>query len=98
MNGGAGGDRWLKLMEGKPIKKDCFKRMKGSEVTLEWLDSDEGALKEPIVVESPDGLGMKMPPSNFSVNDVAETLGQDHPVSVIGELSTTSIQLSSIHL
>jgi hypothetical protein len=58
--------------------------MKGSDVSLEWIDSDPDALKEPIVIETPDGLGMKMPGSDFTVQDVAETIGEDHPVEVIG--------------
>ncbi|KAI0371831.1 Clavaminate synthase-like protein [Pilatotrama ljubarskyi] len=75
--------RFLRMMEGKVIKRDPFKRMKGSEVGLEWLENDENAMKEPIVVESEEGLGMKMPPDGFSVDDVVEVLGEDHPVEVI---------------
>ena len=44
-------------------------------------------MKEPIVVESEEGLGMKMPPSEFTVSDVAEVLGEDTPVEVIGMCS-----------
>ena len=45
---------------------------------------DDDAMKEPIVVETEEGLGMKMPPSGFTVDDVAEALGEDYPVEVIG--------------
>ena len=76
--------RFLRMMEGKVIKKDPFKRMKGSEVGIEWLETDESAMKEPIVVETEEGLGMKMPPPGFTVDDVVEALGEDHPVEVIG--------------
>ncbi|KAI0653207.1 hypothetical protein C8Q70DRAFT_1037857 [Cubamyces menziesii] len=75
--------RFLRMMEGKVIKKDPFKRMKGSEVGIEWLETDESAMKEPIVVETEEGLGMKMPPPGFTVDDVVEALGEDHPVEVI---------------
>ncbi|KAI0362800.1 Clavaminate synthase-like protein [Trametes cingulata] len=75
--------RFLRMMEGKVIKRDPFKRMKGSEVGVEWLENDENAMKEPIVVESEEGLGMKMPAAGFSVDDVVEALGEDHPVEVI---------------
>lgn len=78
--------RWLRMMEGKAIKKDPFRRMKGSDVGVEWLENDEGAMREPIVIESDEGLGMKMPPPAFTVSDVAETLGEDMPVEVIGTL------------
>lgn len=71
-------------MEGKTIKDDSFKRMNGSEVGLEWLESDANAMREPFVVEKPEGLGMKMPDEAFSVDDVAELVGTDTPVEVIG--------------
>ncbi|KAH9946403.1 Clavaminate synthase-like protein [Epithele typhae] len=67
--------RWLRMMEGKPIKKDPFKRMPGADVGLEWLQNDEEAMKDPIVVETEEGLGMKMPrrasPSTTSRRHVA---------------------------
>ncbi|KAI9056652.1 Clavaminate synthase-like protein [Trametes sanguinea] len=75
--------RFLRMMEGKVIKKDPFRRMRGSEVGVEWLESDESAMKEPIIIEDEEGLGMKMPPSMFTVDDVVEALGEDHPVEVI---------------
>ena len=79
-------NRWLRMMEGKPIKKDPFKRMKGSDVGIEWLENDENAMKEPILIEEQTGLGMKMPPPEFTVDDVADAVGHDHMVEVIGAL------------
>ncbi len=75
--------RWLRMMQGKPIKPDPFKRMSGSDVTVEWLETDPEALTEPIVIENPEGLGMKMP-EGFTVADVAQSIGEDTPVEVIG--------------
>ncbi|KAI0637306.1 hypothetical protein C8Q77DRAFT_1155150 [Trametes polyzona] len=75
--------RFLRMMEGKTIKRDPFPRMKGGEVGLEWLENDENAMKEPVLIESEEGLGMKMPPAGFTVDDVVEALGEDHPVEVI---------------
>ncbi len=68
------------MMEGKPIKADKFKRMKGADVSIEWLNEDETAMTEPIVVETPDGFGMKMPGSEFTVEDVVEDVGDAVPV------------------
>ncbi|KAF9807681.1 hypothetical protein IEO21_08118 [Rhodonia placenta] len=79
----AGPDRWLRMLEGKAIKEDSFRRMKGTEVGVEWLENDESAMREPIVIESPDGLGMKMPPKSLTVRDVAEVIGAQTPVEVI---------------
>lgn len=72
------------MLEGKPVKPHSFRRMKGNELTLEWLEQDETALREPVLIESPEGLGMKMPPKDFTVSDVAEAVGLDTPVEVIG--------------
>lgn len=77
--------RWLRMMQGKTIKPDPFKRMDGSDVTVEWLETDPFALREPIVVETSDGLGLEMP-KDITVAEIAETLGENTPVEVIGEL------------
>jgi F-box and leucine-rich repeat protein 10/11 len=86
LNSGQGSDpnRWMRILEGKTIKDDPFQRPKGSVVGLEWLAEGEGAMKEPIVIESPDGLGMKMPPNDFTVEDVVQLIGDNVPVEVIG--------------
>ncbi|KAJ6500350.1 jumonji superfamily protein [Mycena sanguinolenta] len=75
--------RWIRMLENKTFKPDKFKRMHGSEVNMDWLDEDEDAMTEPILVEKPDGLGMKMPPSDFTVEDVAELVGEETPLEVI---------------
>lgn len=86
LNAGVEADpsRWLRVIQSKPIKDDEFRRMNGSDVGLEWLENDENAMKEPIVIENPEGLGMKMPDANFSVSDVADIVGNETPVEVIG--------------
>lgn len=67
------------------MKKSYFKRMKGSEVSVDWLHNDETAMTEPIIIENPEGLGMKMPPPSFTVNDVAKLVGPREKVDVLGE-------------
>lgn len=86
LNSGMGSDanRWTRMLETKEFKKDPFKRFKGSELE-EWLEQDDDALREPIVIEDPEGLGMTMPPSTLTVEDVAELIGEETPVEVIGE-------------
>jgi hypothetical protein len=87
LNAGVESDpsRWLRVIQSKPIRDDNFRRMKGADVGLEWLENDETAMREPIVVENPEGLRMKMPPPEFSVQDVADEVGPETPVEVIGE-------------
>lgn len=86
LNAGIAGDprRWFRHLNQKPMKKSPFKRMKGSEVTVEWLQSDENAFTEPIIIEKPEGLGMKMPDASFTVNDVAKLVGPKEKVEVLG--------------
>lgn len=72
------------MLEGKPILNDSFKRMKGEDVCLAWLEQDPHAMEEPIIIEAPEGLGMTMPPKELSVTDISGTLGEATPVEVIG--------------
>lgn len=85
LNSGLGSDpnRWQRLIESKDIKKDPFRRMQGADLES-WLENDENALREPIIIEKPEGLGMKMPPPDLTVEHVAEYIGEDTPLEVIG--------------
>jgi hypothetical protein len=80
---GAGG-RWAALMRDKPLAPDAFRRLPGAALTPEWLEADADAFREPVVIEAPDGLGMTMPGPEFTVQDVADAVGADTPVEVIG--------------
>ncbi|KAJ7582474.1 jumonji superfamily protein [Mycena floridula] len=82
--------RWLRIIEDRDIKKDSFKRMKGEDVNLEWLEEDENAMREPIIIESPENLGMKMPNQDFTVEEVAELVGEETPVEVIDVASQST--------
>jgi len=83
-----GSTRWEQMLQEKPMKGDPFKRMQGSDVDLTWVEEDEMAMREPIIIEKPDGLGMKMPSNDLSVGDVAELIGRDTSVEVIGMWSS----------
>ncbi|KAF8906029.1 jumonji superfamily protein [Gymnopilus junonius] len=91
LNSGLGSDpnRFQRMLETKEIKKDPFRRMKGGELD-EWLREDESALREPIIIEQPDGLGMKMPPRDLTVEHVAEYIGEDTPLEVIDVASQST--------
>jgi F-box/leucine-rich repeat protein 10/11 len=45
----------MRLLESKGVAEGNFRRMKGSEVDFEWLNNDECAMQEPIVIETPEG-------------------------------------------
>jgi F-box/leucine-rich repeat protein 10/11 len=91
LDAGLGSDskRFLRMMEGKSILPHPFKLMNGGDVNLSWLEEDDTAMREPIIIEKPDGLGMKMPPSDFTADDVASELGEHTPLEVMGESEST---------
>ncbi|KAI9277219.1 hypothetical protein BDA99DRAFT_429673 [Phascolomyces articulosus] len=72
---------WSKILKAKAFAKDPFKRYKGEEVTVDLLKKT--GMREPFVIEQPDGLDMKMPSSNTTVADIADGVGHDHHVEVI---------------
>ena len=62
---------------------DRFTRLKGHELTKEWAESK--GCNEPVVIpkEWVEGLGMVMP-KDLTVKKVAELVGEDTKVEVIG--------------
>lgn len=72
------------MLEGKPILKDSFKRMKGEDICLAWLEQDPHAMEEPIIIEAQEGLGMTMPPKELSIAGISDILGEATPIEVIG--------------
>ena len=58
--------------------------MKGHELSLEWVNTNDLALSEPVIIEEPDGLGMEMPQDDLTVSDIADLVGRDTPVEVMG--------------
>ncbi|KAJ3517785.1 hypothetical protein NLJ89_g275 [Agrocybe chaxingu] len=90
LDSGLGSDpnRWLRMLENKEYE-DPFRRMQGTELDL-WLEEDDSAMKEPIIIEEPDGLGMQMPPEGLTVEHVAEYIGEDTPVEVIDVASQST--------
>ena len=78
-------NKWIAIAESKKYSPDTFKRLNGSDIGLEWILRDENAMKEPIVVEDPEGLGMKMPSKDLTVRDIANEVGPDTHLEVIGK-------------
>ncbi|KIM31038.1 hypothetical protein M408DRAFT_327932 [Serendipita vermifera MAFF 305830] len=83
-------NKWIAIAESKKYAPDNFRRMNGSDIGLEWILRDESAMKEPIVVENPEGLGMKMPAKETTVRDIANEIGPDTHVEVIDVLSQSN--------
>jgi hypothetical protein len=74
------------FFEGEAPRKfapDRFKRMRGHELTKQW--AEETGCKEPVVIPRghDDGMGMVMP-TDLTVRKVADLVGPDTKVEVIG--------------
>ena len=48
--------------------------MKGSEVTVEYFDLH--GFDTPLIVDKKEGLGLKMPPKDFTIADVERCVGE----------------------
>lgn len=64
--------------------------MNGGDLTLDWIADDDSAMTEPVIIEIPDGLGMEMPQKDLTVSGIAEILGADTPLEVMGEFQFLS--------
>nr|XP_015209467.1 PREDICTED: lysine-specific demethylase 2A [Lepisosteus oculatus] len=53
---------------------NLVKHMEGKDFTFEYIQRE--GLRDPIIFEKPDGLGIKMPDPDFSVNDVKMFVGK----------------------
>ena len=50
-------------------------RLKGHEVCVEYFE-EQGGFTTPILVDRTDGLDLKLPPANFTIQDVENHVGQ----------------------
>lgn len=62
------------MLATRKVTEDAFREMRADELTDEWLMGDEG-LVEPFWVRRPEGLGMKMPRSDISIEEIARIVG-----------------------
>ncbi|XP_028810197.1 lysine-specific demethylase 7A isoform X2 [Denticeps clupeoides] len=65
----------------KPSPDEIVVRMQGSQVTPQYLERQ--GFSYPIMVPDLDGLGLKLPPPSFSVEDVEQYVGGSKVIDVI---------------
>ncbi|XP_064200104.1 lysine-specific demethylase 2A isoform X2 [Anguilla rostrata] len=68
------------------------KRMEGKDFTFEYIQRE--GLRDPIIFEKPDGLGIQMPDTDFSVNDVKLFVGSRRVVDVMDVTTQKGIEMS----
>ncbi|KAJ3614972.1 hypothetical protein NHX12_018541 [Muraenolepis orangiensis] len=74
------------------FNSDRVVRMEGKDLTYEYVQ--RGGLRDPIIFEKPDGLGIKMPDPDFSVNDVKIFVGSRRMVDVMDVSTQKGTEMS----
>lgn len=78
---------WFDVAEAhKPIV-DAFGYMRVEDLTQHWLENDPKALMQPFLIERPEGLDMKVLPADMQISEIADMVGRDRQLDVIGERS-----------
>uniref|UniRef100_A0AAR2L3R7 [histone H3]-dimethyl-L-lysine(36) demethylase n=1 Tax=Pygocentrus nattereri TaxID=42514 RepID=A0AAR2L3R7_PYGNA len=71
---------------------DRVQRMEGKDFTFEYIQ--RGGLRDPIIFDRPDGLGIKMPDPDFTVNDVKTFVGSRRMIDVMDVATQKGIEMS----
>ncbi|XP_073332672.1 lysine (K)-specific demethylase 2Aa isoform X1 [Pagrus major] len=74
------------------FSSDRVIRMEGKDLTYEYIQ--RGGLRDPIILEKPDGLGLKMPDPDFSVNDVKMFVGSRRMIDVMDVSTQKGTEMS----
>uniref|UniRef100_A0A8D0A2A8 [histone H3]-dimethyl-L-lysine(36) demethylase n=1 Tax=Sander lucioperca TaxID=283035 RepID=A0A8D0A2A8_SANLU len=74
------------------FNSDLIKHMEGKDFTFEYIQRE--GLRDPIVFDTTDGLGMRMPDSDFSVSDVKFFVGSRRIVDVMDVNTQKGIEMS----
>ncbi|KAA0722127.1 Lysine-specific demethylase 2A [Triplophysa tibetana] len=74
------------------FSSDRVKRMEGKDFTYEYIQ--RGGLRDPIVFERPDGLGIVMPDADFGVSDVKMFVGSRRIIDVMDVTTQKGTEMS----
>ncbi|XP_069550638.1 lysine-specific demethylase 2A [Brachyistius frenatus] len=74
------------------FSSDLIRKMEGKEFTFEYIQRE--GLRDPIIFEKADGLGIQMPDSDFSVSDVKLFVGSRRIVDVMDVNTQKGIEMS----
>nr|XP_061792053.1 lysine-specific demethylase 2A-like [Nerophis lumbriciformis] len=74
------------------FKSDRITRMQGKDFTYEFFQ--RGGLRDPIIFEKMDGLGLKMPDPSFSVSDVKMFVGSRRMIDVMDVSTQKGLEMS----
>ncbi|XP_008316002.1 lysine (K)-specific demethylase 2Aa isoform X2 [Cynoglossus semilaevis] len=74
------------------FSSDRVVRMEGKDFTYEFIQ--RCGLREPIIFDKPDGLGLKMPDPDFTVNDVKTFVGSRRMIDVMDVSTQKGTEMS----
>uniref|UniRef100_G3Q0P5 [histone H3]-dimethyl-L-lysine(36) demethylase n=1 Tax=Gasterosteus aculeatus aculeatus TaxID=481459 RepID=G3Q0P5_GASAC len=74
------------------FKSDLVKHMAGKDFTFEYIQRE--GLRDPIIFDTADGLGIQMPDPDFSVSDVKLFVGSRRIVDVMDVNTQKGIEMS----
>ncbi|KAK4054293.1 JmjC domain-containing histone demethylation protein 1 [Microbotryomycetes sp. JL221] len=83
--------KWFKVAETRPMVQGTFKHYIGHDITNEWVWNNPSSFKEPFIIDEPQGLGLKMPPRDISIQQISKLVGPDTPLEVIDVASQSSL-------
>lgn len=66
--------------------------MRGQQLTETYLR--QSGFTTPIVIDNKDGLGMNIPPDNFSIFDVVQHVGGDREIDVIDVVRQSDFKMT----
>ncbi|KAJ3400701.1 JmjC domain-containing histone demethylation protein 1 [Chytriomyces hyalinus] len=84
--------KYAKLLRAKRFAPNRFPYVNGDTVSLEWLRCT--GMRDPFLIEDPEGLDMRMPPASLTVDQVADACGRDMIVEAMEVLSQQDKQMT----
>uniref|UniRef100_A0A6Q2YXF0 [histone H3]-dimethyl-L-lysine(36) demethylase n=1 Tax=Esox lucius TaxID=8010 RepID=A0A6Q2YXF0_ESOLU len=79
-------------LQSNRFNSDLVKRMEGKDFTFEYIQRE--GLRDPLIFETKDGLGLEMPDSDFSVSDVKLFVGSRRIVDVMDVTTQKGMEMS----
>lgn len=75
--------KFTNILRNRDLPKHDVKRIKNCDLKTSLLVTD-GLLDQPLLVtDSPESIGMKMPPPSTSLQDIADIIGAETPIKLI---------------
>lgn len=82
----------LKSARFEPAKDKYLLELSGEDMNLKRVQ--RAGFERPILVERPDGLGLRVPPKSFAVRDVRDLVGSNRVIDVMDVRTQKNIEMS----